>query len=202
MKNISQFIFKNYSKDFYGKIFSLNYHHELIYNFAKSSILGSFALNIIASTIIVILLHNYFPIVYILIFIILNFILFYFRLTTSKKLILAKNDSYDKKYLKISLISISISSALFITVLFSSVFLHVENIKIMVLSFIIIALVAGGIGTLGNILVAFLLYTLSNLIPLVFIMLYIGGEEFNILAIVFSSFIFFISYQVLDILGH
>ena len=169
-------------------IFTFNYHHKLVENFAISSLSGALVSNVIGPIFMTVVLYSVISSWIFIAWFVVSIAIFVFRNILSKELLKSKNRDGDRKYIKINLFLILVTALFYVIVAWLSVLHDASELQIFILSFVLIAIGAAAIGTLGNIIVIYILYLLLSLTPLVAALLYHGGEIFNLLSVILIVF--------------
>lgn len=176
------------------KFLNLDYHHQLLVNVAKGALVASVASNLAGGAIVSYLLFSVVPLSYIIFWIVGNTFAFIFRIYTSKKFIKQDDTKYDKYFLKLIALSVSINSLLYSFMILVATIYNASDIVIIMLVFPIIALVSGSISTLGSVYIIFFLFNTISIFSLVAVLLYHGGDMFVVLS--FMIIVFYFVYIV------
>ena len=179
---------------FRNKFFTTNYNPKLILLMLELTLPGTIAANIIAPLLASYLVYAYISPFFMYCWLLLHVAMFFLRISSSKKLYnftTLRDIKNTKRYLILTFVFISFTSLLYGILIYKCVIEGVPSLQILILSVMIIALCAGAISTLGSIFTAFLLYISFGSIPLIGSMLIIGGDIFNVFALI--VFVFFIT---------
>ena len=171
---------------------TLSYHISLIESLSKGVRLGALTSNIIAPSVTILLLFHYLPNIYLLSWYFINIIIYVLRIQNSntlQKAIAIQNQKLISRKLSFLLFFTAISAIAYSSIVWISVLHGLDVTKILLIAIILITMTAGAISTLGSIFIAFFLYILFAIIPLIGAMLFLGGELFNILSFVLFIYI-------------
>ncbi len=174
----------------FKNIVSLDYHPKLLEMLTALTLLGVMTSNIIGPLLIAYILYDIVPHFQIYIWLFLHLSIFFGRIFISKKLyyhLKIKSENHTK-YLKILFIFIIMSAIMYGIAVWSSLFYGADDIRILSIAVIIVALSAGAIATLISIYMFYMVFVLVNTIPLLVMVLYHGGEMFNLFAFVLIIF--------------
>lgn len=138
------------------------------------------------------ILYDVIPHLYIYIWLSLHLLVFTLRLnlSISFKKILGKNKEVRIRYLKSTLLLFLITTTLYASAMWASLFYHASDLQIFTLCIIIVSLAAGALATLISIFHLYVLFVAFMMLPLIGMLLYHGGEMFDIFAFVLSIFTF------------
>ena len=155
---------------------------------ARSSIGGAVAANIVISAVSAFILYSFLPHTIIYIWLLLHLIIFFLRLFTSKKLLLLLKESESKidlqQYFILSLLVGSLTALQYGVLTYFMYIYNVPDLYILLMATLIIMMSAGSISTLGNVFIAFVLFTFLSVVPLIILALILGGEIFLVLAFI------------------
>jgi len=171
-------------------MFSLDYHPKLLELLITLTPLGVFTANIMTPTLTAYILYDMLPHITIYIWLYLHLLVFLGRIYIARKL----HDSLKIKskksttYLKMIFMLTTITTVLYGLAVWSSLLHEVPNLYIFMIAVIIISLSSGAIATLMSIYQLYALYVIFSTIPLIVMILYHGGEIFNIFAFVMSVY--------------
>ena len=172
----------------FKKIFSLEYHPKLIKNMAEVTIPGAFATNILVGALSVFILYDFLPHDILYIWLFLQSTTFIAKVIISKKLLYYLKRPYaqqkTRQYFALSLTATSFAALLYGVMIGVSYSYHIPDIRIVLISTIIILMAASSISTLGNVILAFILFVFFTVVPLVGFALFHGGETFAMLAFI------------------
>ena len=170
--------------------FSLDYHPKLLHTLLSFTFLGLFLVNILGPLLMAYILYDVIPHKYIYIWLFMHLLVLNLRLAISVSF--KKNLDKDKEiriqYIKRIIILLGVTTTLYALAVWSSMIYHASDLHIFTLSIIIVALAAGALATLISIYHIYLYFVLCMMVPLIAMLIYHGGEMFNIFAIVLSIF--------------
>ena len=168
-----------------------NQHPQLIDIMLKASHAGTFSVNVLTPILLSALLLNDIDKTYITIWIVLNLLIYFTRLSvTSKTAIVNKDPLKDiRPYLYTIYTIIFISSMLHAYALWYTVG-HADDLKVLFVAMVTITMVSGSISTLGSVFPAFVTYVSSSLIPIIVIFIWEGGEIFYTFAFAIFVYLF------------
>ena len=177
-------------KDIKKKL-TCNYHFQLVEIMLNASHGGTFSVNILTPILLSALLLNDIESKYIVIWIVLNLIIYFSRLIlTSKASIANKAASIQVKfYLKAIFGLIFLSAMLHGYALWYTVN-NADDLKVLFVAMVTITMVSGSISTLGSVFPAFVTYVVSNLVPIIFIFIFEGGEIFYTFSLAITVYLF------------
>ena len=158
----------------------------------RGTIIGSFATGFLGAFVVGFVLYDTIAPSYLLIWMIMHFIVFFMRISFTKKLLrdLKTDTQILKRKLIFSLILTASGAILYAIIIWIAVFYQASDIDIMLVSTAIVVLAAGSISTLGSVFHAFVLFILLTIIPLIGALLYINSEIFNIISFMLGAFMF------------
>jgi len=189
-----------------NKFLTTNYHQKLILLMLELTLSGVIAANIIAPLLVSFVIYSFVPHLFIYSWLLLHVVMFFLRLVFSKKLnfFTKSGDTKNvKRYLIVTFVLVSFTSLLYGVLIYKSILMGVPHLHILLIAIMIMSLCAGAISTLGSVFTAFLLYVSVSMIPLFIFMLSIGGDIFNVFALiilVFSIIILKAAYSQFKIL--
>ena len=173
-------------------LLKVNYHHQLITMMTRSTLSASLASNIIAPILMVILVYQSIPLVYIYFWLGINLLFFLLRLRINHKLSQAVKEKKDKH---INFFLCAVYATIFMSALLYSynvwyLSLLVNDLSLFTVVFITSVLVSGSMATINSVYHAFAIFVIFNLLPIIFVFIYHGGVYFNIAAFTVSTFLF------------
>ncbi len=175
------------------QIFSLDYHPKLISNMAESTIPGAFAANIVVSVVTAFILFSFLPHSLIYIWLFLHLVIFTLRIIISNKLLYLTKKVYTQKemrpYFLLSLILTSSTAILYASIIYFINIYPIPDLYIFLIITLVIVMAASSISTLGNIIIAFILFVYLTVVPLIILSLLQQKEVFLILAIILLSYL-------------
>ncbi len=173
----------------YKELFAKEYNPRLVDMMLKASHGGTFSVNILTPILLSALLYNYIERDYIILWIVLNIIIYFARLIlTTKATIANKDPEIDVRiYLYQIFIVIFLSAMLHAYALWYSLS-YVNEMQILFIAMITITMVSGSILTLGSVFPAFFIYVFFNLFPIIIVFIFKGGEIFYTFA--FAIFVY------------
>ena len=173
----------------YKELFEKEYNPKLVDMMLKASHGGTFSVNILTPVLLSVLLYNYIERDYIISWILLNMAIYFVRLIlTAKAAVANKNPSLDvKPYLYQIFAVIFLSAILHAYALWYSA-AYVNEMQILFIAMITITMVSGSISTLGSVFPAFFIYVVFNLVPIIIVFIFEGGEIFYTFA--FAIFVY------------
>jgi len=175
------------------QILKIKYYDDLIVDMLSSAVGAVVSSNIIASLIVVILLHSYIPDIHIFLWFSIQASIGVSRLWVGYKLssFIKKQDKKSiKKYLSIYIAFISLSALSFGSIIYASFFYEIPEQVILIVGVIIIALTSGSIATLGTVFISFVAYMTFSIWPLIIALIIHGEMLYYVYA--FVIFIFYI----------
>ncbi len=173
----------------YKELFEKEYNPKLVDMMLKASHGGTFSVNILTPVLLSVLLYNYIESDYIISWLLLNIAIYFIRLIlTAKATVANKSSSRDvKPYLYQIFTVIFFSAMLYGYALWYSV-AYVNEMQILFIAMITITMVSGSISTLGSVFPAFFIYVFFNLVPIIIVLVFEGGEIFYTFA--FAIFVY------------
>jgi len=174
------------------KLFEYRHDSKLILELIENTKFGTLASNIFAPTIVSIALYNLVPLYYLILFYIFHISIFISRLLVAKRFkhILTQQHSSTIKCLKIYTLLISLSAISFSVMFFYASKSGAGELELFFILSIIVALSAGSLATMGSVYVVFASFMLSNILPLVIVLIIHGGQIFYFSAIVLVFYLF------------
>jgi len=174
------------------KLFEYRHDSKLILELIENTKFGTLASNIFAPTIVSIALYNLVPLYYLILFYIFHISIFISRLLVAKRFkhILTQQHNSTIKCLKIYTLLISLSAISFSVIFFYASKSGAGELELFFILSIIVALSAGSLATMGSVYVVFASFMLSNILPLVIVLIIHGGQIFYFSAIVLVFYLF------------
>jgi len=169
-------------------IFNLNYPHKVIVEYSESSLDGSLISNLVSSIFVFFVLFDNIPFVYLVSFIVVNIIIYILKKVTAMKLVKTNTKVYDKKYLNMSLLLVSLTAISISALILVAVLYGVTETKLLIMYTAVIALMAGSIGTQGVVFASFVAYAAFSIIPLVIIAIFYGSETLYLFSVIMAVF--------------
>jgi len=189
----------------FKEVFHAQYHHKLVEMMLKASHGGTFSVNILTPLLLSALLYNYIPKNYIVAWIVLNIIIYFTRLALTAKATALNKVSQEavKPYLYKIFTVIFVSAMLHGYALWFSV-AYVGEMQLLFIAMITITMVSGSIATLGAVFPAFFIYVVFNLLPIIVVFIFEGGEIFYTFGVAIFVYMFvmlkngFIQFKALE----
>jgi len=164
-----------------SKLLKMNYHPQLIDIMIKSTPAGTFSVNILTPFLISFLFFDYIDNTHVYIWLFANLVIFMMRIVNVKELNTANSADIESvnRVLSNTLCIIFFSALLHAYALwYSSFYLSSEQLFFMAL--VTVSLVSGSISTIGSVFYAFAVYVIFNLLPIIFVFTYHGGEMYYV----------------------
>lgn len=171
-------------KNNFNTILSFDYHPKLLQIFITFTPQGILAANILSPLLMSYVMRNFIPDIYIFIWLALHFIIYMGRLLVTKKLNAHLKSTNTSKYVKQTFILSGITTVLFSIAIWYSLLTAASDVHILTLTIIVVSLATGALATLISIYHLFSSYVILSLIPLIAMLIYHGGEMFNIFALI------------------
>jgi len=168
-----------------NKLFEYKYDDKLILELIENTKFGAVASNLLASSIIAIVLYGKVPNYYLYIFLLTNISIFILRLFIARRFQKIIKTQYTStiKCLKVYTFLVSLSALSLSIIFFYSMRYGVGDLELFFIISIIIALSAGSLATMGSVFIVFASFMVFNIIPLIINMIIHGGTIFYFLAI-------------------
>jgi len=168
------------------KLFSIYYDDKLILEMLSANHTGILAANILSPIISVSVLYGYVPLYQLVFWLLLHFIIIFFRLYLSEKLSFAINTNSNKKqkYFYLYIFTIALTSILLGLISWSSIIYTVPDINIFIIGILIISLTAASTATQGTVFISFLTFMLFANLLFVLSLLIHGSIIFNTFALI------------------
>jgi len=175
-----------------NKLFEYKYDNKLILELIENTKFGTLASNIFAPIIVSIVLYNFVPLYYLVIFCIFHITIFIFRLLIAKRFqhILIQKYTSTVKCLQKYTILISLSALSFCVMFFYAEQSGTGDLELFFILSIIVALSAGSLATMGSVYIVFASFMVSNIVPLIIVVTLHGGQIFYFSAIVLIFYLF------------
>jgi len=171
------------------KLLKVNYHSQLIEIMLKSTLLGTISVNLLTPFLLSFILLEYIDRTYIYIWLIINVTLFFLRVLSIGygNKANSRDDGSIQTVLYFIYTVVFISAIVHGMALFYASF-YIPEVQLFFVAIITIAMVAGSISTLGSVYNAFFIYVVFNILPIVFVFTYHGGNMFYTFS--FAVFVF------------
>ena len=168
------------------KLFSIYYDDKLIIEMLNANHTGILAANVLAPLISISVLYGYVPSYQLAFWLLLHFIILFFRLHLSKKLTLAidTNSNKKQKYLYSYITTVAVTSILLGLISWSAIIYPVPDLNIFIIGILIISITAASTSTQGTVFISFFAFMLfANLLFVLSLLLH-GGVIFNTFALI------------------
>ena len=172
------------------KLLKMNYHPQLIDMMAKSVFTGAFSVNILTPFLLAYILHNNLSYSYVQWWLILNIVIFVARVLLGRSLSWLNQQGKDVNIIFHSIMFVMFLSALLHAYALWYLSFHVSDTHLFFVATITVALVSGSISTLSSIYHAFASFVIFNLVPIILILSFTGGEMFYIFSFAVFTFMF------------
>jgi len=168
------------------KLFQYKYDNTLLDELIEKTKLGAITSNILASSVVAIVLYEEIPNHCLIVFMLFHIVIFIARIFITQKYKKLLHPSYKStnRYLKQYITITSLSALSFSVIFFFASFHGVSDTKLFFIISIIISLSAGALATMGSIYIVFASFMLSNIISLIIVLTIHGGRIFHLSSLV------------------
>jgi PAS domain S-box-containing protein len=172
------------------KIIDINYHRKLVEIMIKGSFPGVYVAGIIMPFLMIYIVEPYADKQLLIIWALLNIVIFAIRLFSLKQLKLRLQNEQDlKPYISLSIFIVFITAVVH-SLLLIYAYYFVPDLEFYFLSVVILSLVAGSLSTLVGIFHAYVIYTVVNSLTIIVLFTMHGGDIYEIFA--FTTVIFMV----------